>query len=393
MRRLFWVSVGVGATVYVLRKVSKVNAVATHLTPGGMAAAVNNLADSLRTASAELKPPWRNTKRLTEALLGTYRDRRSRRVGTGSGTVLLNPESVTPRVAFEKKDEFMRSAEIRRRWLEFFSERGHTVVPSAPLISPDPSTLFTIAGMVQFIPYMLGEEPAPWPRATSVQKCVRTADIEEVGKTTRHGTFFQMNGNFSFGDYFKEGAIRYAWEFITGSEEDGGLGFSPDDVWVTVFETDDDAARLWKDIAGLPDERIQRRGMEDNYWSTGARGPAGPCSEIYIDRGPEYGEPGGPVVDEDRFLEIWNLVFMEFERDDGGTKDDFPILGEPNRRTSIRDGPERSRCSSRAWTTCTRSTRSTPSSPPPSACLGRSTAPMRTTMCGCACSPTTSARR
>ena len=222
----------------------------------------------------------------------------------------------------------MRSAEIRRRWLEFFSERGHTVVPSAPLISPDPSTLFTIAGMVQFIPYMLGEEPAPWPRATSVQKCVRTADIEEVGKTTRHGTFFQMNGNFSFGDYFKEGAIRYAWEFITASEEDGGLGFSPDDVWVTVFESDDDAARLWKEIAGLPDERIQRRGMEDNYWSTGARGPAGPCSEIYIDRGPEYGEPGGPVVDEDRFLEIWNLVFMEFERDDGGTKDDFPILGE-----------------------------------------------------------------
>lgn len=222
----------------------------------------------------------------------------------------------------------MRSAEIRRRWLDFFSDRGHTVVPSASLISPDPSTLFTIAGMVQFIPYMLGEVPAPWPRATSVQKCVRTADIEEVGKTTRHGTFFQMNGNFSFGDYFKEGAIRYAWEFITGSEDEGCLGFDPKDVWVTVFETDDDAARLWKEIAGLPDERIQRRGMEDNYWSTGARGPAGPCSEIYIDRGPEYGKAGGPVVDEDRFLEIWNLVFMEFERDDGGTKDDFPILGE-----------------------------------------------------------------
>src|SRR5690625_1174422 len=222
----------------------------------------------------------------------------------------------------------MRSAEIRRRWLEFFSERGHTVVPSASLISPDPSTLFTIAGMVQFIPYMIGAEPAPWPRATSVQKCVRTADIDEVGKTTRHGTFFQMMGNFSFGDYFKEGAIRYAWEFVTGSEDDGCLGFDPHDVWGTVFDSDDEAARLWKEIADLPDERIQRRGMADNNWSTGARGPAGPCSEIYIDRGPEYGQPGGPIVDEDRYLEIWNLVFMEFERDDGGDHDAFPILGE-----------------------------------------------------------------
>ncbi len=222
----------------------------------------------------------------------------------------------------------MRSAEIRRRWLEFFSERDHAVVPSASLISPDPSTLFTIAGMVQFIPYLTGELPAPWPRATSVQKCVRTGDIDEVGKTTRHGTFFQMMGNFSFGDYFKEGAIKYAWEFVTGSEEDGCLGFNPDDVWVTVFESDDEAADLWKKIAGLSDERIQRRGMLDNYWSTGARGPAGPCSEIYIDRGPDYGEPGGPIVDEDRYLEIWNLVFMAYERDDGGTPEDFPILGE-----------------------------------------------------------------
>ncbi|GEL93642.1 alanine--tRNA ligase [Cellulomonas composti] len=222
----------------------------------------------------------------------------------------------------------MRTAEIRQRWLDYFSARDHAVVPSAPLISPDPSTLFVIAGMVPFIPYMLGEQTPPWPRATSVQKCVRTLDIDEVGKTTRHGTFFQMNGNFSFGDYFKEGAITYAWELVTGSQADGGYGFDPDSIWVTVFHDDDEAAALWKRIAGLPDERIQRRGMTDNFWSTGARGPAGPCSEIYVDRGPQYGAPGGPVVDEDRYLEIWNLVFMQYERDNGGTKESFPILGE-----------------------------------------------------------------
>jgi alanyl-tRNA synthetase len=222
----------------------------------------------------------------------------------------------------------MRTAEIRQRWLDFFESRGHAVVPSAPLISPDPSTLFVIAGMVPFIPYMLGEQTAPWPRATSVQKCVRTLDIEEVGKTTRHGTFFQMNGNFSFGDYFKEGAITFAWELITTPQDQGGYGFDPAKNWVTVFHEDDEAAELWKKIAGLPDERIQRRGMKDNYWSTGARGPAGPCSEIYVDRGPEYGLEGGPVVDEDRYIEIWNLVFMQYERGNGGGKEDFPILGE-----------------------------------------------------------------
>ncbi|KQT98167.1 alanine--tRNA ligase [Sanguibacter sp. Leaf3] len=221
----------------------------------------------------------------------------------------------------------MRTAEIRQRWLTYFADRGHTVVPSASLISPDPSTLFTIAGMVPFIPYMTGQQTAPWKRATSVQKCVRTLDIEEVGKTTRHGTFFQMNGNFSFGDYFKEEAIAYAWDFITGSVDDGKLGFDPELVWVTVFHEDDEAREIWKRVAGLPDERIQSRGMRDNFWSTGARGPAGPCSEIYIDRGPEYGAEGGPVVDEDRYIEIWNLVFMQFERADGGTKDDFPIIG------------------------------------------------------------------
>jgi alanyl-tRNA synthetase len=222
----------------------------------------------------------------------------------------------------------MRTADIRQRWLDYFGENGHEVVPSASLVSPDPSLLFTVAGMVPFIPYMLGQQQAPWPRATSVQKCIRTLDIDEVGKTTRHGTFFQMNGNFSFGDYFKEGAITYAWDLVTGPESQGKYGFDPESVWVTVFEEDDEAAALWSEVAGLPKERIQRRGMKDNFWSTGQPGPAGPCSEIYIDRGPEYGEDGGPVVDESRFLEIWNLVFMQYERGAGGGKDDFPILGD-----------------------------------------------------------------
>lgn len=222
----------------------------------------------------------------------------------------------------------MRTAEIRRRWLDFFEQRDHAVVPSASLVSPDPSTLFTIAGMVPFIPYMLGQQTPPWKRATSVQKCVRTLDIEEVGKTTRHGTFFQMNGNFSFGDYFKEGAITYAWELVTGPQSEGGYGFDPDKIWVTVYHEDDEAAALWREIAGLPPERIQRRGKKDNYWTTGQPGPAGPCSEIYVDRGPEYGADGGPVVDEDRFLEIWNLVFMQYAIDDVRSKEEFTIVGD-----------------------------------------------------------------
>ena len=183
----------------------------------------------------------------------------------------------------------MQTAEIRQRWLDFFAARGHTVVPSASLVSDDPSLLFTVAGMVPFVPYLTGVVPAPYPRATSVQKCIRTNDIEEVGKTPRHGTFFQMNGNFSFGDYFKEGAIGYAWELVTGSQADGCYGFDPEKVWVTVYHDDDEAAALWKKIAGLPEERIQRRGKKDNYWHTGQPGPAGPCSEIYIDRGPQSG--------------------------------------------------------------------------------------------------------
>jgi alanyl-tRNA synthetase len=175
-----------------------------------------------------------------------------------------------------------------------------------------------------------------------VQKCVRTLDIEEVGKTTRHGTFFQMNGNFSFGDYFKEGAIQHAWDLITGSQADGKLGFDPERIWVTVYLDDDEAADAWKRIAGLPEERIQRRGLKDNYWHTGQPGPGGPCSEIYFDRGPEHGQDGGPVVDEDRFLEIWNLVFMQYQLDDVNSKEDFRIVGDlPKKNIDTGMGLER----------------------------------------------------
>ncbi|MCS5712994.1 alanine--tRNA ligase [Herbiconiux sp. CPCC 205716] len=226
----------------------------------------------------------------------------------------------------------MLTADIRNRWLDFFGERGHTVVPSASLVSDDPSLLFTVAGMVPFIPYLSGLVPAPYPRATSVQKCIRTLDIEEVGKTTRHGTFFQMNGNFSFGDYFKEGAIGYAWELLTTPENEGGLGFAERDLWVTVYEDDDEAIDLWKRVAGVPASRIQRLGKEDNYWSTGQPGPAGPCSEIYFDRGPAYGAEGGPAADENRYIEIWNLVFMQYLRGEGTSKTEFEILGELPRK-------------------------------------------------------------
>jgi len=221
----------------------------------------------------------------------------------------------------------MQTHEIRQRFLDHFEKAGHTVVPSASLISQDATVLFTIAGMAPFKPYFLGQSTPPYPRATSVQKCVRTGDIENVGITTRHNTFFQMAGNFSFGDYFKEGAIRHAWSLLTGSLDDGGYGLDPERLWVTVYETDDEAFRLWQEIAGVPVERIQRRGMADNFWSMGVPGPCGPCSEIYYDRGPEFGIEGGPIADEDRYLEVWNLVFMQDMRGDGTGKGDFPILG------------------------------------------------------------------
>ena len=227
----------------------------------------------------------------------------------------------------------MESAEIRSRWLRFFESDNrqgltHTVVPSASLIADDPNLLLVNAGMVPFKPYFLGEVTPPYKRATSVQKCVRTLDIDEVGKTTRHASFFQMCGNFSFGDYFKEEAIALAWELLTRSIADGGYGFPEEKLWVTVYLDDDEAADIWHTKIGVPKERIQRRDMADNFWSMGVPGPCGPCSEIYYDRGPQYGAEGGPIADENRYLEIWNLVFMQNERGAGGGKDGYPILGE-----------------------------------------------------------------
>ena len=227
----------------------------------------------------------------------------------------------------------MESAEIRSRWLRFFESDNrqgltHTVVPSASLIADDPNLLLVNAGMVPFKPYFLGEVTPPYARATSVQKCVRTLDIDEVGKTTRHASFFQMCGNFSFGDYFKEGAIALAWELLTRPLADGGYGFPEEKLWVTVYLDDDEAADIWHKQIGVPKERIQRRDMADNFWSMGVPGPCGPCSEIYYDRGPAYGAEGGPIADENRYLEIWNLVFMQNERGAGGGKDSYPILGE-----------------------------------------------------------------
>jgi alanyl-tRNA synthetase len=239
----------------------------------------------------------------------------------------------------------METAEIRRRWLRYFSTRGHTMVPSAPLLYEDPTLLFVNAGMVPFKPYLLGQETPPYTRATSVQKCVRTLDIEEVGKTSRHGTFFQMNGNFSFGDYFKEGAIELAWELITRDQSDGGYGLDESLLWVTVLHDDDESVGIWKRVSGLPDSRIVRRGPADNYWSMGVPGPGGPCSEIYIDRGAQYGPDGGPEVDEDRFLEFWNLVFMQDELSAVRSKTDFDIAGGlPAKNIDTGMGLERMAC-------------------------------------------------
>jgi alanyl-tRNA synthetase len=227
----------------------------------------------------------------------------------------------------------VESAEIRARWLRFFESGNsqgltHTVVPSASLIADDPNLLLVNAGMVPFKPFFLGEVTPPYKRATSVQKCVRTLDIDEVGKTTRHASFFQMCGNFSFGDYFKEGAIALAWELLTKPVSEGGYGFPEERLWVTVYLDDDEAADIWHKKIGVPLERIQRRDMADNFWSMGVPGPCGPCSEIYYDRGPAYGIDGGPIADENRYLEVWNLVFMQNERGAGGGKEGYPILGE-----------------------------------------------------------------
>ncbi|MBS9532153.1 alanine--tRNA ligase [Mycobacterium sp. M1] len=231
----------------------------------------------------------------------------------------------------------MQTHEIRKRFLDHFVKAGHTEVPSASVILDDPNLLFINAGMVQFVPYFLGQRTPPYATATSVQKCIRTPDIDEVGITTRHNTFFQMAGNFSFGDYFKRGAIELAWTLLTNSVDDGGYGLDPERLWATVYLDDDEAMALWQEIAGLPAERIQRRGMADNYWSMGIPGPCGPSSEIYYDRGPEFGVDGGPVANEDRYIEIWNLVFMQNERGEGTGKDNFEILG-PLPRQNIDTG-------------------------------------------------------
>lgn len=221
----------------------------------------------------------------------------------------------------------MRTAEIAKRYLDYFAKNGHMVVPSASLISPNPTTLFTIAGMVPFIPYLLGEQTPPSRRMASNQKCVRTLDIDEVGKTTRHGTFFQMVGNFSFGDYFKEEAIHYAWELLTTPQDKGGYGFDPEKLWVTTYTDDDEARAIWKN-EGFDPEHMQVFGMEDNFWTTGGPGPGGPCSEIYVDRGPKYGRDGGPAADESRFIEIWDLVFENYQVDNVKSKTDLHIAGE-----------------------------------------------------------------
>ncbi len=224
----------------------------------------------------------------------------------------------------------MRTAEIRQRWLDYFEKHDHHIAPSVPLVSPDPSILFTIAGMVPFIPYIVGTEPAPYPRVASVQKCIRTNDIENVGKTTRHGTFFQMCGNFSFGDYFKEGAIELAWGLLTSPVSEGGYGLDGDRIWVTIWENDDVSFDMWTKTIGLDPRHVVKLKREEIFWSTGQPGPAGPCAEIHYDRGPEFGpEAVGSTVDPggDRYLEIWNLVFDQYLRGEGEGKD-FPLLGD-----------------------------------------------------------------
>ena len=236
----------------------------------------------------------------------------------------------------------MDTAEIRRRFIAHFEARDHQVVPSASLLLDDPNLLFVNAGMVPFVPFFLGRETAPYNRAVSVQKCVRTIDIEEVGRTDRHGTFFQMNGNFSFGDYFKDGAIEFAWDLVTKPQTDGGFGLPESDLHVSVFHDDEESIGLWKKIAGLPDDRIHRLGMVDNYWSMGVPGPCGPDSEIFLDRGAAHGEEGDITKAGDRYMELWNLVFMQQLRGEGTGKDDFDILGDlPEKNIDTGMGLER----------------------------------------------------
>ncbi|HET6165630.1 MAG TPA: alanine--tRNA ligase, partial [Marmoricola sp.] len=245
----------------------------------------------------------------------------------------------------------MDTAEIRRRFVAHFEAAAHTAVPSASLILDDPTLLFVNAGMVPFKPYFLGQEASPYMRAVSVQKCIRTPDIEDVGKTTRHGTFFEMCGNFSFGDYFKEGAVEYAWDLVTRSQTDGGFGLEESRLWPSILAGDDEALQIWMKVTGLPSERIVKLGPKENYWSMGVPGPGGPSSEILYDRGPEHGPDGEfetterlvmPAKLEDRYLEIWNLVFMQDELSAVRSKEDFDIVGPlPKRNIDTGMGLER----------------------------------------------------
>lgn len=217
----------------------------------------------------------------------------------------------------------MEANEVRRAFVKFFESKGHTKIESASLVPHDDTLLFTNSGMVQFKPYFLGEQVPSSPRAVTVQKCVRAGgkhnDLDEVGRTSRHFTFFEMLGNFSFGDYFKEKAIPFAWEFVTEV-----LNLDPERIWITVHLSDDEAERIWNEEVGVPMERIQRLD-EDNWWRMADTGPNGPCSEIFWDKGPEYGADGGPAHGgEDRFIEIWNLVFMQFETDSEGNSTPLP---------------------------------------------------------------------
>lgn len=228
----------------------------------------------------------------------------------------------------------MHTSEIRHRWLDYFAAHGHEIRPSVPLISPDPSILFTIAGMVPFIPYITGEEQAPWPSAASVQKCIRTNDIDEVGHDARHGTFFQMSGNFSFGDYFKEGALHFAHDLLTGSRDEGKYGLDGDRLWVTIWDQDDETYSVLTKQIGMDPKHIVRLPREENFWSTGQPGPAGPCCEWHYDRGPKYGPDAvGGNVDpgNDRYLELWNLVFDQFMRGEGEGQD-YPLLHELDKK-------------------------------------------------------------
>jgi len=220
-------------------------------------------------------------------------------------------------------DTLLTAAGVRRAFVDFFAANGHHHEASGSLIPHDPTLLFTVAGMVPFKPYFVGEQPAPWPRAVTVQKCVRAGgkhnDLDEVGRTSRHLTFFEMMGNFSFGDYFKSEACAFAWEFVTGH-----LGLDPERLWITVHVSDDEAEAIWRDEVGVPAERIQRLD-EDNYWRMADTGPCGPCSEIFWDKGPAFGDDGGPAHgDDERFIEIWNLVFMQFEQHDDGSMTELP---------------------------------------------------------------------